>query len=401
MAAFDKTNRRKLEVQKKPHFMTIAPGLALGYRRNDGAGAWVVREAIGNGNSRLQKFATADDLEAADGGAVMSYAQALVYANRMKRSDRNSKQLITVQGAIDAYEADLTARGQSIHSATSIRFHLKDTPLYKKPVALLEKSELEGVRNALVTSGKKASSADRIGKSFKAAMNLAASHDPRITNSKAWSEGWKLLPNSSTARNIILSDATVAALVHAAYEADHKLGVYFDVLAETGTRESQMLRLRVSDLQDGRIDPRLMMPSSRKGRNRKPGYKPVPISPRLALILRSAAAGRAANDPMLDEIAHCSARLREIAKLVGGVDPEATPYSFRHSSIVRMLVKNIPIRIVAALHDTSVEQIERHYSAFITDVSDAMTRATLPDFGTATEQAIAIQQAAILEPLPV
>ena len=43
-----------------------------------------------------------------------------------------------------------------------------------------------------------------------------------------------------------------------------------------------MLRLRVSDLQDDRTDPRLMMPSSRKGRNRKPGYKPVPISMRLA-----------------------------------------------------------------------------------------------------------------------
>jgi hypothetical protein len=28
-------------------------------------------------------------------------------------------------------------------------------------------------------------------------------------------------------------------------------------------------------------------------------------------------------------------------------------------------------------------QIERHYSTYITDVSDAMTRATLPDFGIA------------------
>jgi hypothetical protein len=193
MAAFDKTNRRKMEVQRKPHFITIAPGFALGYRRNDGAGAWVTREAIGNGNSRLLKFATADDLEAADGGAIMNYAQALVHANRMKRSDNSRKQLVTVEGAIDAYQADLIARGQSIHSATSIRFHLKDTPLYKKPVALLEKSELEGVRNALVKSGKKASSADRIGKSFKAAMNPAASHDPRITNSKCLS-GEKLNP---------------------------------------------------------------------------------------------------------------------------------------------------------------------------------------------------------------
>jgi integrase len=384
MARFDKSKRPKLKIQRKPHYDIIAPGLALGYRRNDGAGAWVTREAIGDGKSRELKFATADDLEEADGGAVMNYSQALVHANHMKRSDKANKQLITLEGAISAYEADLKARGQSIQNATTIRFHLKDTPLYKKSVALLEKSELEGLRNGLVKSGKKAATADRLGKSVKAALNLAASHDPRIKNVKAWSDGWKMLPNSATARNVILSDAVVGAIVRAAYGVEHQLGIFFDVLAETGTRESQMLRLCVRDLQDDRTDPRLMMPSSRKGVNRKPGYKPVPITPRLAIILRAAVAGRAANDPLLDKIERPADRFREIAEIVGGVDPEGTPYSLRHSSIVRQLVKNIPIRIVASLHDTSVEQIERHYSAYITDVTDEMTRATLPDFGIAT-----------------
>jgi len=107
----------------------------------------------------------------------------------------------------------------------------------------------------------------------------------------------------------------------------------------------------------------------------------VPITPRLARILRAAAAGRAANDPILAKIDHPEIRFREVAKLISGVNPEATPYSFRHSSIVRMLLGNVPIRIVASLHDTSVAVIEKHYSAFITDVSDALTRATLPDFG--------------------
>jgi hypothetical protein len=107
-------------------------------------------------------------------------------------------------------------------------------------------------------------------------MNLAASHDPRITNAKAWAEGWKLFPNSSVARNIILELAVVVEIVRTAYESDQKLGTYFDVLAQTGTRESQMLRLRVRDLQDnnmqdGQAAPRLTMPTSFKGRNRKPG----------------------------------------------------------------------------------------------------------------------------------
>lgn len=209
-----------------------------------------------------------------------------------------------------------------------------------------------------------------------------------FTNSKAWSEGWKLLPNSSVARNIILGDprdsAVVVAIVHAAYAADHRLGVYFDVLAETGTRESQMLRLRVRDLQDDRTDPRLMMPKDRKGKNPKPGWTAVEISPRLATILRKACAGRSADDAILDKIDHPEERFREIAQTVSGVDPAATPYAFRHSSIVRQIFKNVPIRIVASSHGTSVASIERHYSAHITSVTGDMTRATLPDFGIAT-----------------
>ena len=55
-----------------------------------------------------------------------------------------------------------------------------------------------------------------------------------------------------------------------------------------------------------------------------------------------------------------------------GLDPaEVTIYALRHSSIVRQLLANTPIRVVATLHDTSVVMIERTYSKFITDHSDA------------------------------
>jgi hypothetical protein len=44
-----------------------------------------------------------------------------------------------------------------------------------------------------------------------------------------------------------------------------------------------------------------------------------------------------------------------------------------------MLKANVPIRIVASHHDTSVAVIEKHYSAYINDSSDAVIRATLAD----------------------
>ena len=54
--------------------------------------------------------------------------------------------------------------------------------------------------------------------------------------------------------------------------------------------------------------------------------------------------------------------------------PHVEPYALRHSSIVRGLRSGVPVRIVAALHDTSTAMIEKHYSAFILDAADELAR---------------------------
>ena len=57
---------------------------------------------------------------------------------------------------------------------------------------------------------------------------------------------------------------------------------------------------------------------------------------------------------------------------------KVTMYALRHTSIVRQLLANVPVRVVAALHDTSVVMIERDYSRYIADHADELARATLP-----------------------
>ena len=52
--------------------------------------------------------------------------------------------------------------------------------------------------------------------------------------------------------------------------------------------------------------------------------------------------------------------------------PDVIPYALRHSSIVRGIKAGLPIRLVAALHDTSVAMIERHYSRWIVDGLDEL-----------------------------
>jgi len=56
-----------------------------------------------------------------------------------------------------------------------------------------------------------------------------------------------------------------------------------------------------------------------------------------------------------------------------------TLYALRHSSIVRHLLAGTPIRVTADMHDTSVAMLERTYSRFIADHSDALTRRALLD----------------------
>jgi hypothetical protein len=47
-------------------------------------------------------------------------------------------------------------------------------------------------------------------------------------------------------------------------------------------------------------------------------------------------------------------------------------YALRH---VRQLLANVPIRVVAMLHDTSVAMIEKTYSKYIADHADVLTGA--------------------------
>ena len=67
------------------------------------------------------------------------------------------------------------------------------------------------------------------------------------------------------------------------------------------------------------------------------------------------------------------------ASLIGAeLTVDLVPYCLRHSSIVRGLRAGLPVRLVAAVHDTSVAMVEKHYGAFIVDATeDLLRRATV------------------------
>ncbi|WP_348640705.1 hypothetical protein [Mesorhizobium sp. AA22] len=70
------------------------------------------------------------------------------------------------------------------------------------------------------------------------------------------------------------------------------------------------------------------------------------------------------------------------------------PYGLRHSSIVRGIRANLPIRLVAALHDTSVQMIERHYGRWIVDgLEDLAAAAVVPLVPTVESNVVSMRGA--------
>jgi integrase len=374
-----RTARLKLPVQKKPLFVTIAPGISLGYRRNRTAGAWVLRAADGQGGNWTKAFATADDHETSNGETVLDFWQAQDRARQLARggeAQASSDAPITVAEALDHYETALSARGGDPENVSRIRYHMP-AHLLGKVVSLLNARELRLWRDGLAKKGLKPATADRTARVLSAALTLAAKDDRRITNQAAWKI--ERLPLADEARNTILTEDQVRAVVAASYAVDAEFGLLIETLAVTGARVSQLLRVTAADIQDGAA-PRLLVPSSRKGRRRRAERKPLPIPASLAKALRSGTPG-VPEGPLFPNRAEWRDRLLfQRAVELSELDASVTPYALRHTSIVRQLLANVPIRVVASHHDTSVPMIEKSYSRHITgDPSDAITRKAMLD----------------------
>jgi integrase len=375
----NRTNRLKLPIRKKPYKALISPGIFLCYRRNAGPGTWSVEAGW------LKRFALADDFEEANGISVLSYHQATAKALAMVRgSEGDTSAPVTVAQAINAYETDLEVRGGAKYNATSVRNHLSAAML-SKVVGLLTEAELASWRSGLVLNdGLKLSSANRTGKSFKAALALAASRDKRISNSAAWKNGLKLLrakgQNAQPRDNYYLPDTAILAIVRECYVEDADFGALIEVLAGTGVRESQALKLRPDDIRDDDAKaPKIMMWCSAKGRDRDPEQRALPISPKLAKMLRTRAMARGKNgQPLFDRIWNVSLRFRAVLERLG-LDLSLSPYVLRHTSIIRQIRSGTPMRIIAYVHDTSTYEIEKTYARYLGSASDDARRGLLDD----------------------
>jgi integrase len=297
------------------------------------------------------------------------------------------------------------------HLGSGLRKHvLGDAEFASIPLAKLRQHHFDAWRARLPLRGSVSEYDDRrtIGRStynrllndLRAALNEAFERGRRELPPQLKQEitaGTRALPIEETARKQILTDAQVTAIVRAACstsaDADGDFGRLVALLAATGARFGQLAGLDVADVQLERR--RVLVKPSHKGRTRKP--KPaasVPLSDGVLELLRPAVEGRAPEEPLLQRWAYRRGKRLEWVKDrrerwtgahqmdalwtravdLAGVPAGTVPYALRHSSIVRALKAGVPLRIVAANHDTSTAMLERHYSRFISEASDEIAR---------------------------
>jgi integrase len=413
--------RDKLPRSGKPYYRSIDSGLHLGYRKGKSGGKWVLRRYLGDEKYTVETIGPADDFDVADGEKFLTFHQAQGKARERVREILEEQRIsalgpsITVKTAIDEYVAAREEREKIGRTTVGMKrdarsrlskYVLSNKFLASRAIEKLEQAHLEDWRAGLKMAD---GSVRRTVNDFRAALNSAAKrYKARLppTLRDLIKDGLSAGQASSVAvrEKQVLPDADIRAIILAAKNVDSDGGWGGDlyslvlVMAATGARFSQIVRMKVGDVQVR--EKRLMVPVSRKGRGAKNSiHIGVRIGEDVLDALKKSTAGRKGHETLLlrprwrkvgdgawgivgREPWHSASELsRHWAAILVKAELPSTivPYALRHSSIVGGLRAALPVRLVAALHDTSSAMIERHYSAYIVDAMDELSaRAVVP-----------------------
>ncbi|HET7575693.1 MAG TPA: integrase [Sphingomicrobium sp.] len=426
------TREQRKRLPLGTHWRGIDPDVHLGYRKQKRGGVWLARWYDGK-KYQQRTFATADD-ELREG--TLDFSAAIKAARALVESQRRLKRVVaegpslTVRHAVETYMAardarDSARKGRQVRSDASSRLgryvigiglrgarkRVAPSPIAEVELHELKESDLLAWRAGLPTL-MKGTTKQRLINDLKAALNAAYTDNRSQLPSpvaatikyglRALNEGGDRAEDVAR-ENQTLTDAQVVLLLGSAREVDVEQGWDGDlfrlvlVLAATGARFSQVSRLRVADVQATKS--RIIMPVSRKGKGSKVAGTPIAIGSDVLSALRPVTAGRPGTAPLLErwrrkQVAggirweraargpwQNASELRRSWEIIRGRSgmPDVIPYALRHTSIVRGIRANQPIRLVAALHDTSVAMIERHYGRYIADGLDELAaRSVVP-----------------------
>lgn len=383
-----RTARLALKPRSEPYWRSIQEGQAVGYRRLAGgkAGSWIARHYDTAEGRRYEAMGAADDMGDADGGKTLTFAQAQKKAQEyFARLEANAGRVVepcTVQEAIESYIADYTARGGRALAGLKGRIRADIEPtlgtklvndltfavlrkwhqdIANAPVRLRTKATAKQ-RNVRKIDPKDAdaqrarrATANRTLTVLKAALSLAY-REGRAASDDAWRRV-KPFAKADAPRIRFLTDAEAVRLVNAC-APDLRRMVIAGLL--TGARYGELAALRVAD-----FNANNKILHIRLG---KAGSRIIPLTDDGVRFFGLETAGKAGDALIMTRDTGGawgdSHQLRPMALacVAANIAPAIGFHGLRHSFATRLLMREVPMAVVAAALGNTEAICARHYA---------------------------------------
>jgi integrase len=416
-----RTARLRLPIRTEPYWRGLESGFALGYRRRGKGGTWLARRRPERGGYAEHRIATSDDLQDADGVAILDYGQAQKAAREWWRAERRRDEghdtrtgPFTVADAMADYLKTLERRGGKTvyHARRTAMTHILpacgsvqvakltarritdwhhslaeqpalarstpgDKPNHRKP----DKST-NGIR-------KRRATANRILTVLKAALNQAwkAGH---VASDDAWR---RVSPfkGVETARIRYLAADECVRLVNASEPAFRNL-VRGALL--TGCRYSELTKMNTADFN---ADAGVVI--VRDSNASKPRH--VVLTDEGRRLFASLTGGKLRDDPIFARddgaVWGASHQLRPMLEACrhAKIKPAISFHVLRHTHASALAMRGVPMGVIAEqLGHADTRMTEKHYAHLAPSYVADTIRAHFPTLGIAGDAKVAAIQSA-------
>src|SRR5262245_56922552 len=368
-----RTARLRLRIRSEPYWRGLEKGFALGYRRRGRGGTWLARRRPDGGGYTEQKIGTSDDLQDADGVAILDYGQAQKAARawwqvevRREEGHDTREGPFTCQDAVDdylsayerrggkaLYDTRRTAEAHILPALGGIRVATLTTRKMsdwhhglaeKRARARTKRGRKQNYR--MIGTGsdavrKRRVTANRILTVLKAALNHAWKSG-HVASDDAWRRV-KPFRAVETARVRYLSEAECVRLVNACEPAFPNL-VRGALL--TGCRYSELTTTHVPDFT---ADPREV--TVRESKARKPRH--VDLTDEGQRLFATLTAGKLGSDPVFVRrdggVWRKSHQMRRMLDACNRakIKPSVSFHVLRHTHGSTLAMRGVPMGVIA------------------------------------------------------
>jgi integrase len=410
-----RTARLRLAIRTEPYWRGLEKGFALGYRRRGKGGTWLARRRQADGGYAEHRIGTTDDLQDADGVAVLDYGQAQKAAREWWRAELRREEghdtrqgPLTVADAMADYLKAYERRGgKALYDTRRVAESHVLPALGATTVAKLTARKITDWHHGLaekrarartkpgrkqnyrkVETGpdsirKRRATANRILTVLKAALNHAwkAGH---VTSDDAWRRV-KPFKAVETARVRHLSEAECVRLVNACEPAFRNL-VRGALL--TGCRYSELAALRAADFNaDAGI---VTMRQSKAGKPRH-----AVLTDEGQRLFTTLTAGKLGDDPIFTRrgggVWGKSHQMRPTLEACARakIKPAVSFHVLRHTHGSTLAMRGVPMGVIAEqLGHADTRMTEKHYAHLAPSYVADTIRAHFPTLGITGENTV-------------